>query len=226
MDNRRDRATRVGARIAAGLVAAPTMALGSAVAVTVAGVASPVVIPVVVLGAGLSGGKEVYENTYSKLKERRKRDRHSEKQNLLLKATHRIAAASNGILAFSCATICTTVAAAVAIPVGIVAVGGYTAMGSAQLTWYACTNKIRKREKTRKRQKQKEIFERKNPTKSVSTTLDDPCSICLEEMKKGDLTRKFHCNHIFHQSCSDRWLEMKNTCPLCQQSVLPEGSEF
>merc|ERR1712062_100315 len=200
----RDRATRVGAGIAAGLIAAPTMAVGSAIAATVAGVAAPVVVPVAVLGAGWTGGKEVFENTYSKLKEKRQRDRHSEKQNLLLKATHRIAAASNGILAFSCATICTTVAAAVAIPVGIVAVGGYTAMGSAQVTWYACTNKIRKREKTRKRQKQKEIF----------------------EMKKGDLTRKFHCNHIFHQSCSDRWLEMKNTCPLCQQSVLPEGSEF
>merc|ERR1711953_1178315 len=48
MGNRRDRATRVGAGIAAGLVAAPTMAIGSAIAATAAGVAAPVVI----LGAG------------------------------------------------------------------------------------------------------------------------------------------------------------------------------
>ncbi len=42
----------------------------------------------------------------------------------------------------------------------------------------------------------------------------DPCSICTEPLS-GE-RRILACNHQFHQSCIDKWLEIKVTCPMCR----------
>ncbi len=41
------------------------------------------------------------------------------------------------------------------------------------------------------------------------------CSICLEEFNQGDMIRKLHCLHIYHDTCIRSWLEQKKTCALC-----------
>jgi hypothetical protein len=47
---------------------------------------------------------------------------------------------------------------------------------------------------------------------------EDPCSICLDDHSD---TAAFlpRCQHYFHQACMERWLEQKNSCPLCQELV-------
>jgi len=42
---------------------------------------------------------------------------------------------------------------------------------------------------------------------------DNTCSICLEEQAETVATPG--CRHVFHEACMKRWLEQKDTCPLC-----------
>lgn len=42
------------------------------------------------------------------------------------------------------------------------------------------------------------------------------CPICLESLDKIFTTV---CNHDFHESCINTWLETKNTCPLCRHDL-------
>lgn len=52
--------------------------------------------------------------------------------------------------------------------------------------------------------------EKSEPTSSST------CAICLEDYKHKDKLRKFPCSHKFHQECIDKWLSLKNNCPVCK----------
>lgn len=47
------------------------------------------------------------------------------------------------------------------------------------------------------------------------------CIVCLEDFVVGCETTKMPaiCRHIFHRDCLARWLEDKNSCPLCRCKV-------
>jgi len=47
---------------------------------------------------------------------------------------------------------------------------------------------------------------------------EDPCSICLDD-HSDDAAFLPKCQHYFHKACMERWLEQKNSCPLCQELV-------
>ena len=47
--------------------------------------------------------------------------------------------------------------------------------------------------------------------------LNEPCSICLEKLEKPLLEP--NCQNIFCGSCIFKWIEKKNTCPLCRNTV-------
>ncbi|EEF35262.1 zinc finger protein, putative [Ricinus communis] len=47
----------------------------------------------------------------------------------------------------------------------------------------------------------------------------DDCPICLEEICDGVELIKVPCNHIFHEKCIFRWLENRNSCPICRYEV-------
>ncbi|KAG5573279.1 hypothetical protein H5410_063045 [Solanum commersonii] len=53
------------------------------------------------------------------------------------------------------------------------------------------------------------------------------CAICLSKFKYGDKGRKLNnCNHMFHESCLEKWLmhgKGKSTCPLCRNVVISEN---
>ncbi|XP_059288287.1 RING-H2 finger protein ATL14-like [Lycium ferocissimum] len=53
------------------------------------------------------------------------------------------------------------------------------------------------------------------------------CAICLSEFKYGDQGRKLEdCNHMFHESCLEKWLmhgKGQSTCPLCRNVVISEN---
>jgi len=46
------------------------------------------------------------------------------------------------------------------------------------------------------------------------------CAICLSAYEESDMIRPLPCGHHLHKSCSDSWLKVKSTCPLCVRSVL------
>lgn len=41
----------------------------------------------------------------------------------------------------------------------------------------------------------------------------DICAICLEY----EGTEKIKCGHEFHDQCIEKWLSIKNSCPICRQ---------
>lgn len=50
--------------------------------------------------------------------------------------------------------------------------------------------------------------------------VDVQCVICLCEVCDGDVYRILpKCNHGFHVSCIDAWLQTHSTCPLCRCPV-------
>jgi hypothetical protein len=47
-------------------------------------------------------------------------------------------------------------------------------------------------------------------------TTNDNCSICRDSFEDTCIIRKLNCDHIFHISCIDTWLETNIRCPLCR----------
>ena len=46
------------------------------------------------------------------------------------------------------------------------------------------------------------------------------CTICMMEIKEDEEVREVHlCGHIFHADCLDRWLKVKEICPLCKTKI-------
>lgn len=49
---------------------------------------------------------------------------------------------------------------------------------------------------------------------------EDICTICQEAIQNNSITRKIKkCNHFFHSTCLDKWLENHITCPTCRQDI-------
>jgi hypothetical protein len=44
------------------------------------------------------------------------------------------------------------------------------------------------------------------------------CAVCLEEMENQPCVQ-LPCNHQFHRECADSWLQRRDTCPLCRDSL-------
>ncbi|XP_031401132.1 E3 ubiquitin-protein ligase SDIR1-like [Punica granatum] len=52
---------------------------------------------------------------------------------------------------------------------------------------------------------------------SANSSEDDlTCTICLEQVNKGELVRSLPCLHLFHTNCIDPWLRQQGTCPVCK----------
>ncbi|KAG2242510.1 hypothetical protein Bca4012_014786 [Brassica carinata] len=48
---------------------------------------------------------------------------------------------------------------------------------------------------------------------------DVKCSICQEEYVDGEDVGTLPCQHMYHASCAQQWLRMKNWCPICKTSA-------
>ncbi|XP_047342773.1 NEP1-interacting protein 2 [Impatiens glandulifera] len=47
------------------------------------------------------------------------------------------------------------------------------------------------------------------------------CSICLENLKDGDVARILpSCLHLFHLQCIDQWLIRQGSCPVCRHVII------
>ncbi|KAG2309936.1 hypothetical protein Bca52824_021493 [Brassica carinata] len=73
---------------------------------------------------------------------------------------------------------------------------------------------------------QKSIYQETDETGSKSLNEDDDikCSICQEEYVDGDEVGTMPCEHMYHVSCVQHWLRMKNWCPICKTPAEEEKS--
>ena len=52
----------------------------------------------------------------------------------------------------------------------------------------------------------------------LNEDLNEKCSICMMEMKKGEKYTKLSCNHGFHTDCVMQWFKEYNyKCPVCRK---------
>ncbi|KAJ1993447.1 hypothetical protein H4R33_000640 [Dimargaris cristalligena] len=59
-------------------------------------------------------------------------------------------------------------------------------------------------------------------TSRVTQAGDDTCTICLDDIAKGQTVRQLPCLHIYHVECIDEWLVQKSSaCPLCKADCAP-----
>ncbi|KAJ0260754.1 hypothetical protein HA466_0040140 [Hirschfeldia incana] len=72
----------------------------------------------------------------------------------------------------------------------------------------------------------KSIYQETDETGAISLNKDDDikCSICQEEYVDGDEVGSMPCEHMYHVSCVQQWLRMKNWCPICKTSAVEEKS--
>ena len=47
----------------------------------------------------------------------------------------------------------------------------------------------------------------------------DCCSICIESFSLGENLVRTPCNHVFHEHCLSRWLDTRDTCPVCRHDI-------
>ncbi|KAH7432168.1 hypothetical protein KP509_07G011600 [Ceratopteris richardii] len=50
------------------------------------------------------------------------------------------------------------------------------------------------------------------------------CSICINDFVVGELVEQMPCLHIFHGNCIRRWLQARNSCPICRREPTLESS--
>ena len=46
--------------------------------------------------------------------------------------------------------------------------------------------------------------------------IDENCTICLNEFKKGDKVYFLPCIHCFHVVCLKEWVKSQKNCPICK----------
>lgn len=51
---------------------------------------------------------------------------------------------------------------------------------------------------------------------------DEFCSICLDNTCSS---YALECQHKFCPGCLEKWLQRKNTCPICRANILPNVEE-
>eukprot|EP00058_Branchiostoma_floridae_P022818 XP_002608308.1 hypothetical protein BRAFLDRAFT_89285 [Branchiostoma floridae] len=51
------------------------------------------------------------------------------------------------------------------------------------------------------------------------------CAVCLEDFKLMEEIGLCPCGHAFHRKCISKWLEIRNTCPMCNSQVKQQASE-
>ncbi|CAA7023271.1 unnamed protein product [Microthlaspi erraticum] len=72
------------------------------------------------------------------------------------------------------------------------------------------------------------IYRQADESSDICLRKDDDvkCSICQEEYVDGDEVGTLPCQHMYHVSCAQQWLRMKNWCPICKTSAESQPQPF
>ena len=57
------------------------------------------------------------------------------------------------------------------------------------------------------------------PGKEETLKKETTCAICLEDLWTNKQLKLPHCSHQFHFRCISKWLQSRNSCPLCREIV-------
>ena len=77
--------------------------------------------------------------------------------------------------------------------------------------------KIQKKiKKMRRKRKMKKYIKKIKVIEKIS---EEICVICQEDFEKKDKCVKLHCNHYFHKHCIEKWICIKEFCPLCNTQL-------
>lgn len=50
----------------------------------------------------------------------------------------------------------------------------------------------------------------------------EDCTVCKEELNIDEEVAQLPCKHVYHEECIKRWLETRDTCPVCRAPTAPE----
>ena len=53
----------------------------------------------------------------------------------------------------------------------------------------------------------------------VCREVDDECAICYAAYELGSYQAHMRCGHVFHSRCLTKWLQRKQTCPVCRAAA-------
>ncbi|KAM4703763.1 RING finger protein 122-like [Rhinophrynus dorsalis] len=56
-------------------------------------------------------------------------------------------------------------------------------------------------------------------TSKKASLIGQMCAVCLEEFKVKDELGLCPCTHAFHTKCLMKWLEVRNSCPMCNKTI-------
>lgn len=45
------------------------------------------------------------------------------------------------------------------------------------------------------------------------------CCVCMENFQKGETVKTMPCSHVYHAHCIDKWLAVKNCCPVDKKRI-------
>ncbi len=48
---------------------------------------------------------------------------------------------------------------------------------------------------------------------------DDDCVICFDDLDEQYKVKMKNCDHVYHNGCINKWLNIKQTCPCCRISI-------
>ena len=54
------------------------------------------------------------------------------------------------------------------------------------------------------------------PVLDTILPIGEECGICLNSLNETEVCGNMKCKHYFHCECIQKWLENKNTCPVCR----------
>lgn len=56
--------------------------------------------------------------------------------------------------------------------------------------------------------------------RSMQSTKETDCKICLCDFETDERIRRLPCLHVFHANCIDAHFKTKRNCPICREEVL------
>jgi len=60
---------------------------------------------------------------------------------------------------------------------------------------------------------------------SPSTLTSSPCAICMEGFELGQSFTRLPCQHHYHTSCLNPWLDRASSCPICRRQLAPTDQQ-
>ncbi|XP_040293087.1 RING finger protein 122-like [Bufo bufo] len=84
------------------------------------------------------------------------------------------------------------------------------------LIFCCCFFRLKQQEQYRRRGYKKVVL--KNKSKKTNL-IGQVCAVCLEEFREKEELGLCPCTHAFHTKCLMKWLEVRNSCPMCNKTI-------